>query len=112
MRMELNNKRVLVVGLALTGVATALFCAARGAKVTATESRNEKDIGEAVDIDRAHRSIRGPVKADGVKNGIRLGEVLERYGIEDVAKNRFRDGAAKTILVPSRGRYPVAKTVP
>jgi UDP-N-acetylmuramoylalanine--D-glutamate ligase len=48
MRMELNNKRVLVVGLARTGVATALFCAARGAKVTATESRNEKDIGEAV----------------------------------------------------------------
>ena len=48
MRMELKNKRVLVVGLARTGVATALFCAARGAKVTATESRNEKDIGGAV----------------------------------------------------------------
>src|ERR1700736_5242720 len=46
--MELNNKRVLVVGLARTGVATALFCAARGAVVTATESRTEPEIGENV----------------------------------------------------------------
>ena len=46
--MELKNKRVLVVGLARTGVATALFCAARGAQVTATESRTEAQIGEAV----------------------------------------------------------------
>jgi UDP-N-acetylmuramoylalanine--D-glutamate ligase len=44
--MELKNKRVLVVGLARTGVATALFCAERGAAVTATESRTENDIGE------------------------------------------------------------------
>jgi UDP-N-acetylmuramoylalanine--D-glutamate ligase len=46
--MELKNKRVLVVGLARTGVATALFCAARGARVTATESRTEAQIGDAV----------------------------------------------------------------
>src|ERR1700730_14238615 len=46
--MELNNKRVLVVGLARTGVATALFCAARGAVVSATESRTEAEIGESV----------------------------------------------------------------
>ena len=46
--MELKNKRVLVVGLARTGVATALFCATRGARVTATESRTQAQIGEAV----------------------------------------------------------------
>ena len=46
--MELKNKRVLVVGLARTGVATALFCAARGAVVTASESRTEAEIGERV----------------------------------------------------------------
>jgi UDP-N-acetylmuramoylalanine--D-glutamate ligase len=46
--MELKNKRVLVVGLARTGVATALFCAARGAAVTATESRTEAEIGESI----------------------------------------------------------------
>jgi UDP-N-acetylmuramoylalanine--D-glutamate ligase len=44
--MDLKNKRVLVVGLARTGVATALFCAARGARVTATESRTEAQIGD------------------------------------------------------------------
>jgi len=46
--VELKNKRVLVVGLARTGVATALFCAARGAAVTATDARSEAEIGDAV----------------------------------------------------------------
>jgi len=39
--------RVLVVGLARTGVATALFCAKRNAIVTATESRAEGELGDA-----------------------------------------------------------------
>src|SRR4029077_19436507 len=43
--VELKKKRVLVVGLARTGVATALFCASRGAEVTATDTRNEVEIG-------------------------------------------------------------------
>src|SRR5260370_34710886 len=46
--VELKKKRVLVVGLARTGVATALFCAARGATVTASDSRTEGEIGEDV----------------------------------------------------------------
>jgi UDP-N-acetylmuramoylalanine--D-glutamate ligase len=50
---ELRGKRVLVVGLARTGVATALFCAARGAKVTATEARTEKEIGEGITLLRS-----------------------------------------------------------
>lgn len=45
---DLRNKRVLVVGMARTGVATALFCAARGAAVTATDTRTEGEIGEAI----------------------------------------------------------------
>jgi UDP-N-acetylmuramoylalanine--D-glutamate ligase len=45
---ELRGKRVLVVGLARTGIATALFCAARGARVTATDARTEKEIGESI----------------------------------------------------------------
>ncbi len=44
--IELAGKQVLVVGLARTGVATALFCAARGARVTATEERPESQISE------------------------------------------------------------------
>jgi UDP-N-acetylmuramoylalanine--D-glutamate ligase len=45
--IELRGKRVLVVGLARTGVASALFCAARGARVTASDARSEGEIGEA-----------------------------------------------------------------
>jgi UDP-N-acetylmuramoylalanine--D-glutamate ligase len=50
---ELRGKRVLVVGLARTGLATALFCAARGARVTATDTRAENEIGEAISSLRA-----------------------------------------------------------
>ena len=46
--IELRNKRLLVVGLARTGVATALFGAARGARVTATDTRTESELGAAV----------------------------------------------------------------
>jgi UDP-N-acetylmuramoylalanine--D-glutamate ligase len=46
--VELKNKRVLVVGLARTGIATTLFCAGRGAAVTATDSRGEAEIGEEI----------------------------------------------------------------
>jgi UDP-N-acetylmuramoylalanine--D-glutamate ligase len=45
---ELRGKRALVVGLARTGVATALFCVARGATVTATDSRTEDEIGKEI----------------------------------------------------------------
>jgi UDP-N-acetylmuramoylalanine--D-glutamate ligase len=44
--IELAGKQVLVVGLARTGIATALFCAGRGARVTATEVRPEPEIAE------------------------------------------------------------------
>lgn len=48
-RIELQGKRVLVVGLARTGVATALFCAARGAVVTATDIRSAEELGDATE---------------------------------------------------------------
>jgi UDP-N-acetylmuramoylalanine--D-glutamate ligase len=46
--IELKGKRVLVVGLARTGVATALFCAARGARVTATDSQSASQLAEVL----------------------------------------------------------------
>ena len=45
--IELRNKRVLVVGLARTGLATALFCARHNAIVSATETRSETGLGDA-----------------------------------------------------------------
>jgi UDP-N-acetylmuramoylalanine--D-glutamate ligase len=46
--IELAGKRVLVLGLARTGIATAQFCAARGALVTAIDDRPAEQFGEAM----------------------------------------------------------------
>jgi UDP-N-acetylmuramoylalanine--D-glutamate ligase len=44
--VDLEGKRVLVVGLARTGVVTALFAASRGASVTATDEKPESKLVE------------------------------------------------------------------
>jgi len=76
---ELRGKRVLVVGLARTGVATALFCAVRGANVTATDARTENEIGEVI----------APLRTAGVK--LELGEHRESTFLE------------QDLIVPSPG---------
>src|SRR5271167_4016918 len=43
--MELKDKRVLVVGLGKSGVASALFLRARGARVTVSDSKSEEQFG-------------------------------------------------------------------
>jgi UDP-N-acetylmuramoylalanine--D-glutamate ligase len=45
---DLQGKRVLVVGLARTGVAVALFSAAYGATVTATDAKPEAQLADTV----------------------------------------------------------------
>jgi UDP-N-acetylmuramoylalanine--D-glutamate ligase len=77
--LELRSKRVLVVGLARTGVATAHFCAARGAIVTATDARAENEIGEAIT----------PLRSAGVK--LELGGHRENTFLE------------QDLIVPSPG---------
>jgi UDP-N-acetylmuramoylalanine--D-glutamate ligase len=44
--IDLKGKRVLVVGLARTGVAVSLFSAGHGAIVTATDEKPESDLGD------------------------------------------------------------------
>lgn len=46
--MYLNRKNVLVVGLGMTGLATARFLHHRGAAVTVTDMAAEKDLAESV----------------------------------------------------------------
>ena len=46
--MEINNKRVLVVGLGKSGVASALFLKARGARVTVSDAKPEDELGEEI----------------------------------------------------------------
>jgi UDP-N-acetylmuramoylalanine--D-glutamate ligase len=46
--MELRGKQVVVVGLAQTGIAVAKFCAARGARVIATDAKPAESLASAV----------------------------------------------------------------
>jgi UDP-N-acetylmuramoylalanine--D-glutamate ligase len=46
--MELAGKRVVVVGMAQTGIALARFCAKRGASVIATDNRPADKLGAAM----------------------------------------------------------------
>ncbi len=46
--MELNNKRVLVVGLGRSGVASALFLKSRGAQVTVSDAKSEDQLREQI----------------------------------------------------------------
>ena len=70
---------MLAVGLAKTGVATALFCAERGAIVTGTDSRTEKEIGESL----------AALKAGGIR--LELGAHAEKTFID------------QDLIVPSPG---------
>jgi UDP-N-acetylmuramoylalanine--D-glutamate ligase len=44
--MELEAKRVLVVGLGRSGIGAARLCAERGARVTATDTRSNEELAE------------------------------------------------------------------
>jgi UDP-N-acetylmuramoylalanine--D-glutamate ligase len=46
--MELNGKRVLVVGLGRSGVASALFLKSRGARVTVSDAKSEEQLREEI----------------------------------------------------------------
>src|ERR1700681_2827564 len=48
--MDLDNKRVLVVGLGKSGVASALFLQARGAKVTVSDAKSQDQLGEEIPL--------------------------------------------------------------
>jgi UDP-N-acetylmuramoylalanine--D-glutamate ligase len=48
--MDLANKRVLVVGLGRSGVASALFLQARGAKVTVSDSKPQDQLGDEIPV--------------------------------------------------------------
>jgi len=48
--MDLHNKRVLVVGLGKSGVASALFLNAKGARVTVSDSKSEDQLGDAIPV--------------------------------------------------------------
>lgn len=81
---DLDGKRVLVIGLARTGLATALFCAARGAQVTGIDEQSEDSLSAAAEQLR--------------RAGVRLffrGQSVERTAAERMA--------AQDLVIPSPG---------
>jgi UDP-N-acetylmuramoylalanine--D-glutamate ligase len=48
--MDVANKRVLVVGLGKSGVASALFLQTRGAKVTVSDAKTQDQLGEEIPV--------------------------------------------------------------
>src|SRR5258706_675639 len=48
--MELNGKRVLVVGLGKSGVASALFLKARGARVTVSDTKSGDELRNEIPV--------------------------------------------------------------
>src|SRR6202162_2247610 len=48
--MELNGKRVLVVGLGKSGVASALFLKAHGERVTVSDAKPQEQLGEEIPL--------------------------------------------------------------
>src|SRR3569832_1406088 len=46
--MDINGKRVLVVGLGKSGVSAALFLQSRGARVTVSDSKAESELGREI----------------------------------------------------------------
>src|SRR5713101_10112859 len=48
--MDLANKRVLVVGLGKSGVASALFLQARGAQVAVSDAKPQDELGEEIPV--------------------------------------------------------------
>jgi UDP-N-acetylmuramoylalanine--D-glutamate ligase len=48
--LDVNGKRVLVVGLGKSGVASALFLKARGARVTVSDSKSESELHDHIPV--------------------------------------------------------------
>ncbi|MBI3404590.1 MAG: UDP-N-acetylmuramoyl-L-alanine--D-glutamate ligase [Acidobacteria bacterium] len=88
---QLAGKRILVVGLARTGIATALFCASRGAHVTATESNPPERVADAVaKLDAAHVQLElgGHKQETFLKQDLIVPSPGVPYGMEHLAAAR------------------------
>ena len=60
--MELRDKKVLVVGLARTGIECARFLLNQGAKVSVSDLRAEKDLSQEIE---ALKAVADPLSLRG-----------------------------------------------
>ncbi len=95
--MELAGKRVVVVGLAQTGIAVARFCAGRGARVTGTDAKGVADLSAAIEA------------LDGVADRLELGGhetesftsadlVVMSPGVPELAETRAARAAGVEVI--------------
>jgi UDP-N-acetylmuramoylalanine--D-glutamate ligase len=97
--LELRDKRVVVVGLALTGIAVAKFCARRGARVVVTDGKPADKLADAI------------AKLDGAEY---RGRVELQLGGHDLATYLAADLIVMSPGVPSlpETRAAAAKGIP
>ncbi len=48
--MELRDKRILIIGMAKSGIAAALLCSRHGANVTVSDDKTQKQLGDAIKV--------------------------------------------------------------
>jgi UDP-N-acetylmuramoylalanine--D-glutamate ligase len=91
--IELRKMHVLAIGLARTGVATALFCAKHNAIVTATDTRLESELGD------------GPAKLREAGVILELGGHVEKtYLVQDLIIPSPGVPADDPLLVKARSK--------
>ena len=94
--MELNNKRVLVVGLGKSGVASALFLKAHGARVTVSDTKSGDELRNEIPLLLDH----------GMRD---VEQHLEGYALQNC---RLKPGVRCIASQPLRGRPGLWRTTP
>ena len=64
MAMDVKGKRVLVVGLGKSGVASAQFLAARGARVTVSDTRSQNELKNEIPALRKPHKVGHPCEVE------------------------------------------------
>jgi len=84
--MELKGKRVLVIGMAKSGISAALFCERHGAEVTVSDSKTAEELKKAIE----------PVKSKNIRLelGTKADELIQHSDIIIISPGVPRDIAA------------------
>lgn len=110
---SLRDKRVLVVGLAQTGVSVARFCAARGAQVTVTDAKPAEALADRVEALGGCATLELGVHRRESFTGADL--VVMSPGVPELAETRAaRDAGVEVIAeieLAHRFLHPEAKLI-
>lgn len=95
--MELQGKRIVVVGLAQTGVALARFCARRGATVTVTDAKPAEKL-QAQRAQLADLPIRWELGGHDVTSFTSADLVVVSPGVPDLAEMKAARAAGVEVI--------------